>query len=202
MSNKLLPGSNFPSVTLPVVKGTTITLRANGKPTLLVFYRGLFCPFCIGEYILYFCSVFEGNKLFLGTLTELNSKVEAIYAAGIDVIAVSADKKPEAEKIVEQLNLKYPVAYGLEESDMALLGLYVSNPTSYIPQTHRFSEPASFFLRADNSIQYVEIASFPMGARVNVDNLLAGYQWSLQRGKEVPAFANYSWGSIVPSHRQ
>ena len=57
---------------------------------------------------------------------------------------------------------------------MRTLGLYVSDPTDYIPQTFKFSEPAYFFLDGDNVIRYIDVASHPMGGRVNVDNLLAG----------------------------
>ena len=80
---------------------------------------------------------------------------------------------------------------------MRTLGLYVSNPTHYIEQSFRFSEPAYFFLTPDNTIKYLCISSHPMGGRVNIDDLSAGYSWSLQNAKEHPEFAKVVWGSVV-----
>lgn len=136
-----------------------------------------------------------------GTLSHLNEKVQALEDAGIEVVAISADKQDAAESLVDELHLQFPVAYGLEEADMFQLGLFVSDPTHYIPQTHRFAEPAYFLLTANNDIQYVDIASHPMGGRVNVDNLIAGYQYSVQRAKEEPTFATVRWGSVVSARK-
>jgi len=46
----------------------------------VVVYRGQFCPFC------------------LGTLQALQAKLGALADAGIDVIAISADPVPVAQK--------------------------------------------------------------------------------------------------------
>ena len=146
----------------------------------------------------------ESNRhsISIGTLQEVNSKVAALREAGIDVIAFSADKEDVATALVAELSLSFPVAYGLTEDTMHQLGLYVSDPTNYIAQTHRFSEPGYFFLTATSKIQYVSIASHPMGGRVNVDHLIAGYQWSVQRAKESPEFANVVWGSVTSNSRK
>eukprot|EP01040_Poterioochromonas_malhamensis_P014333 gene14333-15857_t len=175
---KILPGTIFPDISLPTVGGGTVHLRANGKPKLIVIYRGSFCPFC------------------RGTLQEVNSKLATLREAGIEVVAVSADKEEVATVMVEELSLGFPVAYGLGEDMMHQLGLYVTDPTNYISQNHRLAEPGYFFLTAMSKIQYVSIASHPMGGRVNVDHLIAGYEWSVQRAKESPEFANVVWGSV------
>ena len=137
------------------------------------------------------------SDLLLGTLTEVQAKLSTLEANGIEVLALSADKAEAAQALVDELQLTFPVAYGLEEDAMYQLGLYVSDPTNYIPQTHRFSEPAYFFLTTENKIQYVSIASHPMGGRVNVDHLIAGYQYSTQRAKDEPAFGLVIWGSVA-----
>lgn len=46
---KILPGSIFPDISLPLVGGGRAQLRADGRPKLLVVYRGAFCPFCKGK---------------------------------------------------------------------------------------------------------------------------------------------------------
>ncbi len=103
----------------------------------------------------------------IGTLQEVNSKIAALREAGIEVVAVSADKEDVASALVGELSLSFPVVYGLEEDVMHELGLYVSDPTNYIAQSHRFAEPGYFFLTSTSKIQYVSIASHPMGGRVN-----------------------------------
>ena len=35
----------------------------------------------------------------------------------------------------------------------------------------------------------------PMGGRINVDNYIAGYQYSTQRALEQPEFSGVVWGS-------
>ncbi len=47
-SFKLLPGTKFPSIELPLVSGGTTNLQSNGEVKLVVIYRGQFCPFCQG----------------------------------------------------------------------------------------------------------------------------------------------------------
>ena len=139
----------------------------------------------------------SSNWCSKGTLTEVQAKLASLEAAGIDIVAVSADKADVAQALVEELKLTFPVAYGLEEDTMHQLGLYVSDPTNYIPQKHRFAEPAYFFLTAENKIQYVSVASHPMGGRVNVDHLIAGYQYSTQRAKDEPSFGLVIWGAAT-----
>ena len=71
---------------------------------------------------------------------------------------------------------------------MRQLGLYVSNPKNYQPQTHEFSEPAYFVLDAHSNIKYRCESSHPMGGRPDVDAILAGVAWSAQNAIEHPEF--------------
>jgi peroxiredoxin len=128
-------------------------------------------------------------------LAELNSKLDALKAANIDVVAVSADPVDVTAAFVAAQGLKFPVACCLTEEYMRTLGLYVSDPKDYQPQKHRFSEPGYFFLTKDNIIKYICIASHPMGGRISIDALLAGVNWSEEQLKINPAFANVAWGS-------
>lgn len=125
------------------------------------------------------------------TLKHLNEKLGELEAEGVEVIAISADKLDVATAMKADMGLNFAIGYGLEEAQIRSLGLYVSDPTHYIPQTHRFAEPAYFFLLPDNRIQYITISNHPMGGCVNVDTLPAGYKWSKQNAKENPAFATY-----------
>lgn len=66
----LTPGNFFPTISLAGLIVGPPNLKTT---TLVVVYRGHFCPFC---------------KM---TLLELKAKYEALKAAGIEVIAISAD---------------------------------------------------------------------------------------------------------------
>lgn len=48
----------------------------------------------------------------------------------------------------------------------------------------------------DGKIQYVDVASTPVGGRVNVDHLLFATKWVQQRLVEHPEFAGYVWGGV------
>lgn len=176
----LIPGQVFPALTVAKVGGGELELKpSSGKPRIVVIYRGAFCPFC------------------RGTLSTILSKKPQLDAEGIEIVAVSADKEDAATGLVKELGLDgLTVGYGLTEPQMTQLGVFISDPTHYLPQTHRFSEPASFFLKPDGTIKYLEYASMPMGGRINIDNYIAGYKWSTQNAIEHPEFASVVWGSV------
>lgn len=107
------------------------------------------------------------------TLTELQAKLPTLDAANWELVAASADLEGAATAFAATLGLTFPVIYGLTEPDLASLGVYVSYPNLYIPQSHAFSEPAYFVLDPDGTVRYIEKGSFPAGGRPNVDNILA-----------------------------
>ena len=80
---------------------------------------------------------------------------------------------------------------------MRTLGLYVSDPTEYVPQTFCFAEPAYFFLDRDNIIRYSDLSSHPMGGRINIDNLLGGLAYVQGRINDEKDTFNkkYIWGN-------
>merc|ERR1711916_274068 len=100
-----------------------------------------------------------------------------------------------------EFNLPFPVGYGLDESTMSQLGVYISNPTNYIPQKQNFSEPAWFFINPSQTVHYVDYASAPFAGRVNPEHLIMGYSYVKDRAaKEPEGFAKVVWGS-VPQHK-
>lgn len=176
----LLPGSHFPRISLKDTTGEDLDLSANGEhPKLVVFYRGAFCPFCESH------------------LTYLKAETTKLAAEKIEVVALSADTLAAATQVTERHGgLPFPLGFGLTVSQMRTLGLFISHPKNYQPQEQEFCEPAYFLLTPDNRIKYMELASMPMGGRVNVDSLIAGYKWSLGNIDEHPEFASVVWGSV------
>ncbi|KAJ3012191.1 UNVERIFIED_CONTAM: hypothetical protein HDU68_001339 [Siphonaria sp. JEL0065] len=173
----LLPGQQFPLITLPVVGHSEpqplFSANEATRTKLIVIYRGSFCPYCQKQI----------NHL-KQTLAKLND-------ADIDIVIASADLAPAAEKFAQDFEIPFPVAHSLELDQMKELGVYVSSPTDYIDQEHVFSEPAWFLVEADGRIKYLEYASAPFGGRVDVDVLGRIYTWAREKGR------NVIWGQEV-----
>ena len=94
-------GAKAPAATLRAADGATVDLAAAyaDKPTVLVFYRGGWCPYC---------------NTHLGQLAQVEPE---LVEAGYQVFAISPDR-PEAMKATDE---KGDFAYRLlSDSDMAL----------------------------------------------------------------------------------
>jgi peroxiredoxin len=131
-----------------------------------------------------------------GTLKDLQAKLPALEAAGWELLAVSADPADVSARLAAELGLTFPLACGLDARGMHALGVYVSDPKNYQPQAYAFAEPAYFVLDGNNDgvIKYRAEASHPMGARPDVEALLAGWAWSRQHAVEHPEYATHVWG--------
>ena len=124
-TSKMAAGSPFPLIEASLIDGSTIDL---GKPPgtadwqMLVVYRGKHCPKCTS---------------YLNRMEEYKNPLLEI---GISVAAVSADSKNQLTEHLEQLNVTYPIAYGLTEEQMKTMGLYISEPrpkeTDPVSYTH------------------------------------------------------------------
>lgn len=174
----LLPSSVFPKIEVEQVGGGKIDLQASGKAKLIHVYRGGFCPFCVG------------------TIKHLVEEYASLQKNDIELVVVSADLKEVAEKTVKDLNVNFPVGYGLTVEQLVELGVFVSTPTNYIAQKHMFAEPAVFLLTPDNKIKYVAYGSAPPLARPNVPQILGAYLWAKEEAVKRPEFASVVWGSV------
>lgn len=87
----LLLGSTIPDVELLTLDGQPTTLKAqvNGKPAVLVFYRGGWCPYCNLQ------------------LSEMRLIREDLADLGFQLIAISPDLPSELNKTLEKDNLDY-----------------------------------------------------------------------------------------------
>jgi peroxiredoxin len=87
----ILLGSSMPDVDLTRVDGKTTTLKeqVNGKPAILVFYRGGWCPYC---------------NLQLSDLRLIAVEAKAL---GYQIIAISPDRPEELGKTMTKDKLDY-----------------------------------------------------------------------------------------------
>ncbi len=157
MSMKLMPGTQAPDLSLPLVGGGTWTL-ADQTPeavTMVIVYRGYHCPVC---------------KDFLAG--ELEPMVDDFAAAGVPVIAISMDEEERATKAKEEWGLaKTPVAYGLNEEKAREWGLWISSSIKEA-EIDTFAEPGCFWVMPDGTLYLIDIANMPF-ARPNLNFLLA-----------------------------
>ena len=87
----ILINSMIPDVSVKTVEGESISLRkkVSEKPTLLIFYRGGWCPYCSRH------------------MAELQ-KIEAqIVEMGYQILAVSVDKPEVLKKTLSDVELSY-----------------------------------------------------------------------------------------------
>ena len=160
-SAKLAAGSKFPELTVHSLDGSTVDIS---KPQsgcdwkMIVVYRGQHCPLC---------------TLYLNALEKFNTRLNAI---GIDLAVVSGDSKAQLERHFTELNISYPIYYGLTIEQMQDLGLYISNPRSANETDHPFSEPGLFIINESGDVQIIDISNSP-AVRPELETLVSGMEW-------------------------
>ncbi|KIN62899.1 Alkyl hydroperoxide reductase/ Thiol specific antioxidant/ Mal allergen [Sulfitobacter noctilucicola] len=153
---KPVPGSILSPMTFMSVKGGEIVVGGKSENwTLLVVYRGKHCPRC---------------KKYLNTLSAMH---QDWVEAGFDIVVVSADSLEKAKADQEEFGWSFDLGYGLTESQMATLGVYVTEPLSPDEADGNFAEPGTFVLRPDGSQIIVAISNGP-AVRPDLAELLDG----------------------------
>ena len=87
----LLLGSEAPDVALATLEGkqTSLWKQMDGKPAILVFYRGGWCPYCNTQ------------------LSDLRLILKDVEALGYQVLAISPDRPEELKKTMGKDKLDY-----------------------------------------------------------------------------------------------
>jgi len=93
--------SVLPDVSLKSSDGQEVALKdiIDGKPSVLVLFRGSWCPYCVNH------------------LKDIQTSYEAIQALGYQVIAISPDRPSKVADMLKRFKLSFPV---LSDSPMAL----------------------------------------------------------------------------------
>lgn len=111
----LLIGEKIPAVKVPAADGRLYDLNAavSQKPTILIFYRGGWCPFCNRE------------------LADIQSIQTNLVKLGYQIIAISTDSPRNLSKSAEKNQLTYTL---LSDADLAVskqFGLAFEAPVAY-----------------------------------------------------------------------
>jgi len=166
--NELRPrvGAPVEQTSFQSVDGETISIgQQKDRWTMVFVYRGRHCPRC---------------KRFLSKLNAAWSD----WVAEMDVVVVSADKREKALADKAEFNWEFDLCYGLTETQMRSLGLYVSEPLSEAETTDVFAEPGAFGLRPDGTLMLVDISNGP-AARPDLEELLDGMKFNIENNRPV-----------------
>ncbi len=174
-TEKLHAGANFPSLPVTAQDGAAVDIS---KPTgdadwqMVVVYRGRHCPMC---------------TKFLNSLAGFRQRLLDI---GIDIAAVSGDSREQLESHLPQLDVNFPLFYGLTLEQMQDLGLYISVPRSEKETDHNFAEPGLFVINADGQVQVVDLSNNPF-ARPDLEIFVGGLEWIRNPENNYPIRGTY-----------
>jgi peroxiredoxin len=146
---RLKPGDKAPDFTLKDLEGKGYRLydHFGGRKTVLLFFRGEWCPIC---------------NLQLGSLQE---KLDDFQKADAQIVAVSVDTQENSRKLAASHQLGFPVLSGLDRDVVQAYDLFFN-------EEKNCAEPAVFVLRPDANVVYASLQSGPRG-RPSDDDLLA-----------------------------
>ena len=168
-----LPGQEVPDLNIDVLSGRmwNIKLEEPDFMTMIVFYRGLHCPIC---------------KKYL---EELNGLIDQFKDLGVNVIAISTDKKDNAMKSADEWDVnQIELGYGMRLDDAKKWGLYLSSATKE-EEPEYFSEPGVFLVQNDGVLYASNVQSMPF-ARPHFDDILQTVKYVKEK--------NYPARGIVP----
>lgn len=111
----LLVGEKVPDVTLADVSGNAVGLSGlvSSQPTILVFYRGSWCPYC---------------SLQMSGLQEIEGDLRGM---GYRIVAISTDSPENLRESVEKQQLTYILLSDADLSVAIKFGLAYKSPASY-----------------------------------------------------------------------
>ena len=103
----LLVSESIPDVQLNNLDGQSVSLQEtiSQKPTILIFYRGGWCPYC--------------NRQLSGML----NIEESLIKLGYQIIAISPDKSEKLKETVEKNKLKYTLLSDQQLDAMQQFGI-------------------------------------------------------------------------------
>lgn len=121
-------GEAFPDLSLPSVSHGTVALSdyVKGAWSIVLFYRGNWCPFCNAQ------------------LNAFQRKLPEFEKLGVRIIAISADPPDEAKLTVEKHHLTFPVLYGASPAPTAkTFGAYMDKNAygTYVNSTDFILQP-------------------------------------------------------------
>jgi peroxiredoxin len=147
----ILLGSKLPQVALRTVDGQPTTLQAQvgGKPAILVFYRGGWCPYCAKQ------------------LSELQANQKKFADAGAIIVGISSDSTDDANKTRDKLGLNFEL---YSDPQLAVISQWGVEDVGA-----NIARPAAFVVEPGGMITYKRIGKSPAD-QPSIDELVAALE--------------------------
>ena len=133
-----------------------------GKPLLLYFFRGEFCP---------------TSQRDLKNWADVSSRLQGI---GVGLAAISTDTPAHHRTLRETLGLPFPLLSDPDFATSTAYGVYQSDDTE---GTQPHGEPALFVLDVDGKVAYSQIQTGPKGAASPAEMVLVALYMSQNGGR-------------------
>ncbi|WP_037501038.1 peroxiredoxin family protein [Solirubrobacter soli] len=118
ISNLLTPGDAFPPLTLVRPGGDTLGLPVPGEYTVVLFYRGSWCPYCNAQ------------------LRAFERAQDKLAEVGAHVVALSIDDEATTQATIDRHGLSFPVGHSADARALAQATGAVVNPDAgYVEST-------------------------------------------------------------------
>ncbi|WP_373538353.1 peroxiredoxin-like family protein [Chamaesiphon sp.] len=163
-TSKLLTGTQVPALEVKTLDGKTWKLidRQPENLTLIIFYRGWFCPIC---------------KTYL---EEIDRHLADFAKLGVKVIAVSGDSQAKAQACQDNWQINnLTIGYAASIQLMRDWGLYLSKG-AFEHEPNLFCEPGFFLVKNDGTLYYTAINSGPFG-RPSIGEMLGSIEFVLAK---------------------
>ncbi len=122
----LAPGEAFPSLSMTLTDGTTMTLpdSFNGGFGVVLFYRGAWCPYCNAQ------------------LRAFQRAGEQLTQAGVRVAALSVDDEPTTAELIAKHHLEFPVGHSADARAIAQrTGAFINEDPLHLQSTGFVLDP-------------------------------------------------------------
>lgn len=179
--NPLKTGQSIPEVNIKNIKGESVSLNSivSENPTILIFYRGGWCPYC---------------NVHLSKLQEIESE---LLALGFQIIAISADSPEMLSETLDKNELKFTLYSDNESAASTAFGLafrvsddYMEKLASYNidlegatgNNDHILPVPAVYMLNTSGLIEF-DYSNPDYKVRLDTGELLAQAK-TLQSGQK------------------
>lgn len=161
-AHKLTPGSEFPELSVFDTNDKLVDISkplSDVKWQMIITYRHRNCPKCTDHLI------------------KLTSLRQRLLDIGIDLAAVSCDSKEDLNDHLNELDVNFPLFYGLTIDQAVGLGLHISPPKP--PKVdHEFSEPGLFVINPKGQLELISISNNPI-LRPDLDVFVSAWEKAL-----------------------
>ena len=118
-TNLLTPGDAFPALTLKRPGGDTLELPLPGEYTVVLFYRGSWCPYCNAQ------------------LRAFQRAQDKLAELGARVVALSIDDEATTQATIDKHGLTFPVGHGADARAIAEATGALVNPDGRLHRVDR-----------------------------------------------------------------